>query len=140
MRHQWRPSAGGLVIILCGALSATAVSFGASPSAAQNTVDAIVVTGHEGGKKPRDESYSVSYADLDLRTGNGRQELNRRIKSTAGSLCHEVLDPGHSGHFVACRDQAVKDAQPKVQAAIEQAKARHGAWHAGPAWTPYSKK
>jgi UrcA family protein len=71
-------------------------------------------------------SVRVSYADLNLASNNGRQVLQRRIVFGARIVC-EIEDSKELALAAAtnlCRHDAVEDAQPAYQAAVNRA--RHG--------------
>ena len=71
-------------------------------------------------------SYSVSYADLNLASANGRDSLQRRIAFGARVVC-EIEDSRElalAAATNACRGEAVEGAQPAYEAAV--ARARRG--------------
>src|SRR5690606_27847096 len=77
--------------ILASMLGASALVVSA-PAIAQNAPEEIIVTG-EYGKAPdsvQSLSQSVSYADLDLSTQAGRNELRHRVSLTARFLCNKL--------------------------------------------------
>lgn len=85
-------------------------------------VDDIVVTGRYGRVPDSVQSLSqpVSYADLDLSTKLGRDELRRRLRLTARYLCDRLGESDPSSSVVpSCRDAAVRDAMNRV-GTIEQ--------------------
>ena len=119
---------------LVGVLAAGCATAFAGSAAAQ-AVDEVTVVGHHADPKLHDEaSYKVSYADLDLRTQDGRDALNQRIKTTALYVCQK-LGEAKEGHS-ACIDNAIKQASASARRAAQAAQASHVAWKAGPAWTP----
>ncbi|MDE2405553.1 MAG: UrcA family protein [Sphingomonadales bacterium] len=82
-------------------------------------------------------SQAVSYADLDLSTAAGRDELRHRIYLTARFLC-DKLGENATGDSLApsCRDAAAQDAMKRV-GTIEQGFAPRGtAWVRPRAWAP----
>lgn len=123
---------------LLAAIGLAASGF-AIPASAQSASEEITVTGRYG-KVPdnvQSVSQSVGYADLDLSTKPGRDELRRRINLTARFLC-EKLGESSTGDAVApsCRQAATKDALERV-GTLEQSSAPRGtAWVRPPAWSP----
>lgn len=118
-----------------------AASTFAVPAIAQSVSEEIMVTGRYGRVPDNVQtvSQSVSYADLDLGTKAGRDELRHRINLTARFLC-EKLGESSTGDALApsCRQGAAKDALDRV-GTVEQSSAPRGtAWVRPPAWTtPY---
>lgn len=112
-----------------------------SAAEAQTPPEEIVVTGNYG-KVPdsvRTLSQSVSYADLDLSSKAGRDEIRRRLNLTARFLC-DKLGESATGDALApsCRDAAVRDAMKRL-GTIEASFAPRGTtWVSPPAWAaPY---
>jgi UrcA family protein len=71
------------------------------------------------------KSAAVSYADLDLATGDGQYRLGRRIAFAAETVC----DLGEANHELklaqatkACRMDSIAGAQPAYLAAIDGAR------------------
>jgi UrcA family protein len=123
-----------------GAILAGAALFAvAAPAQAQSTVEELTVTGHYGGPLPdnvRSISQTVSFADLDLSTGDGRHELKHRISLTARYLCDKLGESDTSdGVAPSCRDAATKDADAQADTVIASF-TRGTTWAAGPAWSP----
>lgn len=124
----------GLGLALC----ASGLPIAAS---AQSTAEEITVTGRYGRvpDSAQTASQSVSYADLDLSTSTGKDELRRRVNLTARFLC-DRLGESASGDAVApsCRQAAAQDAMKRV-GTIEQSFAPRGtAWVRPPVWSaPY---
>ncbi len=122
-------------------LCTTSVAFMSSPAIAQAAPEEIVVTGQFGQVPDSVQSLSqaVSYADLDLSTQDGRNELRHRVNLTARFLC-EKLGESDSGSPVApsCRQAAARDAISRI-GKIESTFAPRGTtWVRPPAWqTPY---
>lgn len=103
--------------------------------AAAQAVDEVTVIGHHANKALHDDvSYKVTYADLDLRTQDGRDVLNQRIKTTAVYVCKQ-LGEAREGHSI-CIDNAIKDASASARRAARAAQERQVAWKPGPSWTP----
>jgi UrcA family protein len=111
---------------LCSAL------LGVPAFAHAQEIEEVVVTGHLGpDNQPETLRYKVGYRDLDLRKKSGRDELQRRVEVTADYLCAKI---GHD--VVGCKQNAIADALPKVQAVEDAAIASKTAWKAGPKWIP----
>jgi UrcA family protein len=110
------------------------------PAFAQSPEE-IIVTGRY--RKVPDNvqslSQSVSYADLDLSTSAGKQELRHRLSLTARYLCQKLGESDTATPPVpSCRDAAVKDAMDRVGTLEAHLAPRGTAWVAGPAWqAPY---
>lgn len=107
-----------------------------SASFAQPTEE-ITVTGRYSNAQTL--SQGVSYADLDLSTKAGKDELRHRVALTARYLCDKLGESGTSSSPVpTCRDAAVKDAMTRV-GTVEQGFAPRGTtWVAGTRWqAPY---
>ena len=69
-------------------------------------------------------SVRVSYADLNLASQYGARILDRRVHSAARVVC-EIEDSREMALAQAtnlCRNQAVSDAQPAIQAALAAAR------------------
>ena len=120
----------GAVLILSGLTMA-----GNNASFAQTSEEITVV-----GKAPdsvRSLSQAVSYADLDLSTKAGRDELRHRLALTARFLC-EKLGESDSGSPVvpSCRDAALKDATARAGTIEEGFAPRGTTWVAGNPWQP----
>lgn len=123
------------------AVAGLAISAIASTAGAQSSTEEIIVTGRYDRvpDNVRSASQSVSYADLDLSTKAGRDELRHRVNLTARFLC-DKLGESATGDAIApsCRQAAVRDALDRV-GTVEQSFAPRGtAWVRPPAWTaPY---
>lgn len=119
-------------------LGATVLPCAAS---AQSNSEEIIVSGRYG-KVPdsaQTASQSVSYADLDLSTSAGRDELRHRVNLTARFLC-DKLGESASGDAVApsCRQAATQDAMKRVGTLEEGFAPRGTAWVRPPVWSaPY---
>lgn len=108
---------------------------------AQNAPEEIVVTGNYGRVPDNVSTLSqaVSYADLDLSTKAGRDEIRRRVNLTARFLC-DKLGEGTTGSSLApsCRDAAVRDAMKRVGTVEASFAPRGTTWVSPPAWVaPY---
>lgn len=119
------------------------VSAMAVPSSAdaQNAPEEIVVTGNYGRvpDSVRTLSQAVSYADLDLSTKVGRDEVRRRLNLTARFLC-DKLGESTTGDALApsCREAAVRDAMNRLGTVEASFAPRGTTWVSPPAWTaPY---
>ena len=108
---------------------------------AQNAPEEIIVTGRYD-KVPdnvQSLSQSVSFADLDLSTKAGKDEMRRRVSLTARFLCDKMGESSTSSAVVpSCRDAATRDAMKRL-GTVEQSFAPRGTtWVAPPAWAaPY---
>lgn len=113
-------------------------SIPSAPVAAQ-APEEITVTGNYGRAPDsvRSLSQSVSYADLDLSTVAGRDELHRRVNLTARFLCDKLGENGTGDALIpSCRQAASQDAMKRM-GSIEQHFAPRGTtWVRPPAWTP----
>jgi UrcA family protein len=108
----------------CGALVAGLAAAGAAPAAAQPAAGEVVVIGRYGvGPEVRSLSAPVSYADLDLTTGAGRDMLRDRVRATAQDLCRRLGEQGMGGTAAApsCEQDAVNNAQAQERTAIAMA-------------------
>ncbi len=115
----------------------------AAPALAQSATppEEIIVTGAYGTvpDSVRSLSQSVSYADLDLGSAQGKKMLRQRVNLTARFLCEKLGESDISSPPVpSCRDAAVKDAMARVDTLEAGAAPRDTTWVAGPAWqAPY---
>lgn len=112
-----------------------------SMASAQAAPEEIIVTGNYGRvpDSVKSLSQSISYADLDLSTKVGRDELRRRVNLTSRFLC-DKLGEGSSGDSLApsCRQAAVADAMKRVGTLEQSAAPRGTTWASPPAWVaPY---
>lgn len=125
----------GSVLFTTGLLLATAVPVIAQPP------EEIIVTGRYGRVPDSVQSLSqrVSYADLDLSTKAGKDELRHRVSLTARYLCDKLGESDTSSGVVpSCRDGAVKDAMQRVGTVEEGFAPRGTTWVAGTRWqAPY---
>jgi UrcA family protein len=106
---------------------------------AQSSREEILVTGRYGQlpDSAQTASQAVSYADLDLSTSAGRDELRRRVSLTARFLC-DKLGESSTGDSLApsCRQAAVQDAMKRVGTIEEGFAPRGTTWVRPPAWAP----
>ena len=125
----------GSGLIVAGMLFAIA-----SPGFAQ-TQEEITVTGRYGRvpDSVRTLSQAVSYADLDLSTQAGKDELRRRVSLTSRYLCDRLGESAASSPVVpSCRDAATKDAMARVGTIEESFAPRGTTWNAPEPWqAPY---
>lgn len=126
--------------ILASMLGASALVVSA-PAIAQNAPEEIIVTG-EYGKAPdsvQSLSQSVSYADLDLSTQAGRNELRHRVSLTARFLCDKLGESGAGSSIVpSCRQEAVRGALKRVGTIEEGFAPRGTTWVRPNPWqAPY---
>ena len=111
----------------------------AMPVAAQSGSEEITVTGHNGRlpDSVQTVSQSVSYADLDLSTKSGKDELRHRLNLTARFLCEKLGETDTPDPVVpTCREAAVKDAMDRVGTIEAHFAPRGSAWVAPQAWAP----
>jgi len=125
----------GSVLILSGLLFANS-----GVSLAQNSED-ITVTGRYGRVPDSVQSLSqaVSYADLDLSTKAGKDELRHRVALTARYLCGRLGESDSASPVApSCRDAALKDAMARVGTVEEGFAPRGTSWVARTRWqAPY---
>jgi UrcA family protein len=130
-----------LNLTLGGAIALASIAITTPSLLAQTvqTVEGITVTGHMTYEnEPEALSYRVGYADIDLRTDAGMDELNRRVRKTAEYLCERIGETNHSMSAApSCRDAAISQVAPAVREAKLNA-LRTPNWKPGPAWTPPS--
>lgn len=125
-----------------GVLTFAAVMFaGATPANAQDAPnEEITVIGNyeRAPDGARSLSQAVSYADLDLSTQWGWDELHHRIRLTARYLCDKLGEPrfAMSPATKSCSDQAAQDAFHRLGTSAELRAPRGTTWVAGPAWAP----
>jgi UrcA family protein len=122
------------------ALAATAAAF-PSVASAQDAPEDIVVTGSYGRvpDSVRSLSQAVSYADLDLSTRSGRDEMRHRVSLTARFLC-DKLGESATGDALApsCRQAATNDAMKRLGTVEASFAPRGTTWVHPPAWAaPY---
>jgi UrcA family protein len=114
---------------MSGALAVAGVVFTHAPALAQ-PIEEMTVTAHPHDK-PDKMSFRVGYADIDLRTKAGRDELERRVDVTAEYLCKRLGE----NDIHTCKDEARSDVAKQVADAEDQAIGMKS-WKPGPAWTP----
>ncbi len=110
-----------------------------SAAIAQGVPEEIVVTGSYGRvpDSVRSLSQSVSYADLDLSTKAGRDEMRHRVNLTARFLC-DKLGSSEAADALApsCRQAAVRDAIDRLGTLEQNSAPRGTTWVRPPAWAP----
>ena len=127
-----------LQLNVLGAAAVALTAAIAAPALAQPSEE-IVVVGRFGTAPDsvRSLSQPVSYADLDLSTPAGRNELRRRVRLTARFLCDKLGEnTSVSGPVPSCRDAASRDALTRVGTIEERFAPRGTTWVAPPAWQP----
>jgi UrcA family protein len=69
-------------------------------------------------------SQVVRYDDLDLRSRSGVRELRRRVRIVADQVCGQLIDeyPVGVDSDATCYRNAVAEARPRVDAAIQTAR------------------
>jgi UrcA family protein len=119
-------------------LAGAALVAAATPVLAQSTVDEVTVIGRHGPLPDdvRSISQTVSYADLDLGSADGRHELKHRIALTARYLCDRLGESDASDPVVpSCRDAATRDAYTRADAVIAYFSSRGPTWEARSDWS-----
>jgi UrcA family protein len=122
-----------------GGIAATALTlFAGSPLWAQTTTSEVTVMGHRGAaNSPEEMSYAVSYADLDLRTKAGQDELSKRIRTTADYICKKLDSRARDRNMIAnCKAEAERAAMAKADQVEKMAAASSASWKPGPTWSP----
>jgi UrcA family protein len=126
---------------LCFLVAGLVVVGTAAPSFAQSSGEDIIVTGRYGQipDNAQSLSQSVSYADLDLSTGNGRQEFRHRLSLTSRYLCGKLGESDDTmGAIPSCRTAAYDDAMKRAGTVEEHFAPRGTTWVASAAWSaPY---
>jgi UrcA family protein len=124
-------------------LAGAALVAAATPVLAQSSVEEVTVTGRYGPlpDNVRSISQTVSFADLDLGSTDGRHELKHRIALTARYLCDKLGESDTSDPVVpSCRDVATSDADTRADAVIASFSSRGPTWEARSAWSaPYPR-
>lgn len=108
---------------LCAGVAAAGLVM-AAPALAQS-VNELTVTGRIADLP--EISAAVSYADLDLTTQAGQDELKRRVASTASDLCDKLGEgrsSGMEGVVPTCKTDAVNNTGEQVRLAIASATPR----------------
>lgn len=92
--------------------------------AAASVLVASAVVGPTVSQAATANSYSVSYADLNLASAHGRDSLERRIAFGARVVC-EIEDSRElalAAETNACRSDAIAGVQPAYEAAVAGAR------------------
>jgi UrcA family protein len=119
----FRPALLGPAAALCAlTFTATPPMASAQPAVAGVTVTAPRTLGKTSSGIPIEQvsmSARVAYRDLDLKKPQGAAELDKRVRSAAASMCKklEADYPVGTPDAVTCAKEAVKNAEPQVQAA-----------------------
>ena len=121
--------------LIASSSGASAQDYGYGPPAPYATVptDQIVVTApryrddHNHINVPLENvslSQPVRYDDLDLRSPQGARELRRRVRVVADQVCGQLVDayPVGVDSDATCYRNAVAEARPRVDAAIQTAR------------------
>ena len=110
-------------------------------ASAQSNSEEIIVTGRYGRvpDSAQTASQSVSYADLDLSTAAGRDELRQRVNLTARFLCDKLGESSTGDSLTpSCRQAASQDAMKRIGTLEEHFAPRGTAWVQPPRWSaPY---
>jgi UrcA family protein len=113
---------------------AAGLAAAAGPALAQ-TASELTVIGRYGSdaNAPR-LSAAVSYADLDLTTGAGRDMLRERVRLTAQDLCRRLGESNSSGGALtaSCEQDAMNNAREQVNLAFASAMAAPRSYAAAP--------
>lgn len=124
---------------LYGLLAGVALLGAAVPAWAQVHEEDIIVTGHYGQVPDNVQTVSipVSYADLDLSTLSGQDELKHRLRLTSRYLCSKLGENDTAPGLVpSCQDAAYQDALQRAGTVWQHFAPRGTAWVAGPRWAP----
>jgi len=122
----------GLVISSSGA-SAQGYGYGSPAPYATVPTNEVIVTApryrndHNYLNVPPENvslSQPVRYDDLDLRSRQGARELRRRVRVVADEVCGRLIDayPVGVDSDATCYRNAVAEARPRVDAAIQTAR------------------
>lgn len=120
---------------LCAALAAAGLAAAGAPALAQTQVEEVTVVGRIGPDgQPQTLSRAVSYADLDITTKSGQDELRSRINTTARDLCRELGETRDLRQpRASCEDVAIRDAMDQMRTHVAAARPRGPDWAPGPA-------
>jgi UrcA family protein len=112
-----------------------------SAASAQGAPEEIIVTGNYGRvpDSVRTLSQPVSYADLDLSTKSGRDEMDHRLNLTARYLCDKLGESTTGDSLVpSCRQSALQDAKHRLGTVEQNFAPRGTTWVRPPVWAaPY---
>ena len=126
-------AAGAVGLGLITSSGASAQDYGPPAPYATVPTDEVIVTApryrndHNRLNVPIENvslSQPVRYDDLDLRTRQGAHELRRRVRVVADQVCGQLIDayPVGVDSDATCYRNAVAEAQPRVDAAIQTAR------------------
>lgn len=105
---------------------------------AQPASEDIVIYGRWHDRVP-DQSPSasqvVSYADLDLSTGWGRDELKHRVRLASRYLCDRLGEGSGDALVADCRTTAYRDAMDRLGTIEQHVAPRGTAWVRPAPWT-----
>jgi UrcA family protein len=111
---------------LCAALCTAAVAAASAASAQPYELsDGVTVYGHASPYGDNDTlSQTVSYADLDLTSKDGVDELRWRVARAAEDVCDQLNeDPAHDAPLLpSCRAAARDSASRQIDRAIDDAR------------------
>lgn len=118
--------------MLCAGVAAVGLAIAAPAALAQTTepsaIDEITVTGKFDAADEVSKAV-VSYADLDLTTKAGQDELTSRIGRTASDLCHKlgesIADQPLTG-MPSCQRAAIASADDQFKMAVAMANSQGG--------------
>lgn len=130
MRDEKAVSTGiSLSLVAAGCVLASSMTFAQPMEVVTVEAATITVVGRSSStgapiKEIRIKSQ-VSYADLDLTTDAGAQELEKRVRDTAKSTCAEIkVDvPAQGSTEERCVKEAIDGAMVQVNAAIAEKRA-----------------
>jgi UrcA family protein len=118
-----------------GAAAALIAAVAGPRAGAQTTVETLEVIGHKGPPSGPAVTYPVGFADLDLRSPAGQEELRRRVAVTAKYVCNRLGGMDRTA-LKECRENARKDGMIGARRLIREAAMSQASFHPGPAWKP----
>ncbi|WP_340265517.1 UrcA family protein [Sphingobium mellinum] len=126
-------------IVTVPALFTAGLLFVSAAAGIAQPPEEIIITGRYGRVPDSVQSLSqpVSYADLDLSTAAGKDELRHRVSLTARYLCEKMGETDAATPVTpSCRDAAVRDAMQRVGTIEEGFAPRGTTWVAPTRWQP----
>lgn len=130
-------AAAGLAVTAAPAVAQPAPDYSYAP-----TVEELTIEGRIGPNGPNTLSRAVDISDLNLRYDRDVREMQRRVRTTARQVCHELGEHGGPGVTPSCEDAAVRSAQRQSRFAIAQARSTTYYAYAAPApypaYVPYA--